>query len=218
MSLSPKSADGPRCRLPCVRLCLLITRSLCVKPPLVVLEAALEEGVEMIQIREKEGQDAELLAWIREVRRRTRSTGAILIVNDRPDLALLAEADGVHLGQDDLPPLEVRRLVGPELLIGLSTHGAAEVVRSRSSPVDYLGLGPLCDTPTKGLSGRGPELLRECLQLASVPVLGIGGITPASLPPLLAAGLDRIAVSAAVLTAKDPAAAVRSLRALLQGR
>ena len=178
------------------------------------MAATLAGGAGLIQIREPEASDRELLAWLRNVREVTAGAGALLVVNDRPDLALLCEADGVHVGQADLPPAEVRRLVGPSLILGRSTHGPEDVIAASREPVDYLGLGPLCDTATKGLAGRGPALI-AAQERTTLPVFGIGGLTVASLPAFVEAGLRRAAVSAAVCSAADPEAVTRALLAAL---
>ena len=163
MSLDPEIV---RARLDSARLYLIFTRGLCRLPPEEVLGQALTAGVDMIQVREPSMPDRELLEWIHDVRDLAAGHHVPLIVNDRPDLALLAAADGVHLGQGDLPPRAVRELLGPERIIGLSTHGDEQVQRSREEPIDYIGIGPIHDTVTKGLPGRGLELLQRSLPLA----------------------------------------------------
>ena len=202
-------------RLQNARLYLLLTRELCKERPLAVLAAAIAGGVDLVQVREPETADAALVEWVREVRRVAGASGTPVIVNDRAYVALVAEADGVHLGQHDLAPGQVRALCGDRLLVGWSTHSAAEIERAAGLPVDYCGLGPVFDTATKGLAGRGLRLLREALPHASSPTFAIGGITLENAASVKEAGAERIAVSSAICGARDPGAAARALRSVL---
>jgi thiamine-phosphate pyrophosphorylase len=204
------AAGARRAALGRTRLQVLVTRALCRRDPLQVVAGALAGGAGLIQIREPGATDRELLAWLQAVRAATRQVAALLVVNDRPDLALLCEADGVHVGQSDLAPADVRRLVGPGLLVGHSTHSLEQVLAASREPLDYLGLGPLRDTGTKRLAGRGPGLL-AAQGRTDLPVFGIGGLTAGTLPAFVEAGLRRAAVSAAVCAAEDPEAATRAL-------
>jgi thiamine-phosphate pyrophosphorylase len=206
--------DDARARLAEARLCLLLTRRLCRRPPLEVLAAAIDGGCGLVQIREPDSGDGALVAWVRDALRLTNERGVPLVVNDRADVAVIAGADGVHLGADDIRPDDVRAAFGRDLLVGLSTHGASDVVAARSLSVDYCGLGPVYDTATKGLPGRGLELLRAALPHASVPAFAIGGITVERIPALRAAGATRFAVSNAICSAADPCAVARAFSAL----
>ena len=197
------------------RLCLLLTGSLCVLPWREVLDRALAAGVDCVQLREKSLDDAELLNRARYVADRCHAgigdyPPATCIVNDRPDVALLAGADGVHLGQTDLPPAAVCRLAGRQLIVGVSTSNLAEAHAARAAGADYVGLGPMFPTTTKHKPVlAGPAYLRDFLsdgQLRELPHLAIGGITPESLPPLVDAGVRGIAVSSAVCGSKAPEA------------
>lgn len=212
--MAPAPAD-PRTRIASARLCLLLTRKLCRTPPLDVLGAALRGGVDLVQVRESDLADLALVTWVREVLRVCAAAGVPVIVNNRPDVALVAGAHGVHLGQTDLPPEGIRALCGERLLIGWSTHAAAEIEAASALPVDYCGLGPVFDTSTKGLLGRGLGLVRDALPRARKPTFVIGGITVENVSALAAAGVRRIAVSAAICGAPDPAAAARVLLAAL---
>jgi thiamine-phosphate pyrophosphorylase len=156
-----------------------------------------------------------LVEWVRSVRGVAAELGVPVIVNDRPDVAVIAEADGVHLGQQDLRPEDVRERLGARLLVGLSTHSRADVESAAALAADYLGLGPVFDTATKGLAGRGLDLVRDALPRARRPAFAIGGITAANVPALRAAGAGRIAVSQAICAAADPQAAAAELAALL---
>ncbi|MGZ4353085.1 MAG: thiamine phosphate synthase, partial [Gaiellaceae bacterium] len=124
------------------------------------VEAALAGGVDVVQLRDKDASDDELVEAGRRFRRLTREAGALLVVNDRPDLAVACDADGVHVGQDDLPVAEARAVVGPKRLVGLSTHSPEQIRAARG--VDYLGVGPVFATPTKpGREPVGLELVRD---------------------------------------------------------
>jgi thiamine-phosphate pyrophosphorylase len=181
-----------------------------------VLAAALEGGVDVVQLREKDASGDELLAAGRLFRRLTRAAGALFVVNDSPELALRCEADGVHVGQDDLPVPEVRALVG-DLIVGLSTH-SPEQIRAAEG-VDYIGVGPVYATPTK--AGRAPvglELVEEAARAAALPWFAIGGIDLENVDEVVAAGASRIAVVRALRDADDPRATAQALRRRLPPR
>lgn len=174
------------------------------------LEAAIRGGVDLVQVREKDLSDRELLPRLEEARELTRRLGVPLVVNDRPDLAVLAGADYVHLGQDDLP-VEAARSFG--VGIGLSTHAAAEV---DAAEADYIGVGPVYSTPTKeGRSAVGLGLVRHAAERARMPWFAIGGIDASNAAEVVAAGATRLAVVRAIGEAPDPEAAARELRAAL---
>jgi thiamine-phosphate pyrophosphorylase len=175
-----------------------------------VLRAAIAGGVDIVQLREKRLSDEELTVVARDASVLCRRLGALFIVNDRPAVALEAGADGVHVGQDDMPVAQVRELVGQELLIGLSTHAPEEIDAAES---DYIGVGPVHATPTKpGRPAVGLELVRHAAARARVPFFAIGGIDEDNLPEVLAAGGQRVAVVRAVADAGDPESAARALR------
>ncbi len=177
------------------------------------LEAILSAGVDLVQLREKDAEAGDLLRWTEVFRAAASRHGALFLVNDRPDVALAAGADGVHLGQNDLPPAVARRILGPEALIGLSCH-APEDHDLAPPEADYLTAGPIWETPTKpGRPGTGLELVRRAARTVDRPWFAIGGITPANLPEVVAAGARRVVVVRAVTEAPDPAAAVRALLA-----
>jgi thiamine-phosphate pyrophosphorylase len=197
------------------RLCLLLTRSLCRGRPLDVLAAAIEGGVDLVQVREKPfGADA--ADWIAAVLAVCRPRGVPVIVNDRLDLASRCGADGVHLGQEDLAAHAEASLRQRELLLGISTHDAAEMHRAALEAPDYVGVGPCFPTATKGIArGLDPDRLADLLRLARVPAFAIGGIDETNLRRLTSLGVERIAVSAAILQAPAPRAAASALRRLL---
>jgi thiamine-phosphate pyrophosphorylase len=174
------------------------------------LEAAVRGGVDLVQVREKELPDGELLAVLEEARAMTRRLDVPLVVNDRPDLAVLAGADFVHVGQDDLPLPAVRRFGIPA---GLSTHSREEVDRAEA---DYIAVGPVFATPTKpGRPAVGLDLVRYAAVHAPAPWFAIGGIDRTNVADVVGAGARRIAVVRAIGDADDPEAAARGLRRAL---
>ena len=178
-----------------------------------LIEAAVRGGVDIVQVREKSLADRELLAVLEEAREVTRRLGVPFVVNDRPDLALLVEADFVHLGQDDLP-VEAGRRLG--LAVGQSTHAPGEI---DAASADYIGVGPVYATPTKeGRPAVGLELVRYAARRARQPWFAIGGIDRETVEQVVAAGADRIAVVRAICGAPDPEAAAAELKAALPAR
>lgn len=175
-----------------------------------LVEAAVRGGVDLVQIRDKELPDGELLRALEEAREVTRRLGVPLVVNDRPDLAVLVEADAVHVGQDDLPVAAVRRF---RLPVGLSTHTPAEI---DAAEANYIGVGPVNETPTKeGRPAAGLELVRHAAAHARQPWFAIGGIDRTNVEEVLAAGAARIAVVRAIADAPDPETAARELRSAI---
>ena len=181
------------------------------------LQAALDAGADIVQFRDKTRPRGAAYALARQVADRCRAAGALLIVNDYADLAVAVGADGVHVGQDDLPPEAARAVVGPERLIGLSSSYLEEVRAAAGDPtVDYLGFGALFPTGTKpDAEPAGPDLLARARQLSSVPIVGIGGVTAVNLGAAFAAGADAVAVVSAIFGAPDPGAATRELLATI---
>jgi len=179
-----------------------------------VVTAALAGGATVVQLRDKERTGTALVGVGRHLRALTRAQGGLLIVNDRVDVALALDADGAHVGQDDLPAREVRRLLGPDRLLGVSARTVEEAVRAAGEGADYIGFGPVFPTATKGDAGppRGLEDLRRACHAVAVPVVAIGGITPDNVGAALAAGAAGVAVIAAVVAAPDMMAATRALR------
>jgi thiamine-phosphate pyrophosphorylase len=181
-----------------------------------LLRAAIAGGVDVVQLREKHLPDDELVAVANAARALCERFGALLIVNDRPLVAREVGADGVHVGQDDMPVEEVRELVGPELLVGLSTHSPDEVDAVDAELLDYIGVGPVHATPTKpGRPAVGLELVRHAAANAPVPFFAIGGIDAANAPEAIAAGARRLCVLRAIAAAEEPEHAARELRGLL---
>jgi len=181
-----------------------------------LLGAAIAGGVDVVQLREKDLGDEELLAVARRAREICKRHGTLFVVNDRPDLAREVFADGVHVGADDMPVAEARELVGPDMLIGLSTHAPAEIDAVDPGIVDYIGVGPIHATPTKpGRPAVGLELVRYAAAHAPVPFFAIGGIDAEHAPDVIAAGARRLCVLRAIASAEDPERAARELRELL---
>lgn len=184
-----------------------------------VVAAALEAGAPAIQLRDKERSAAELYPLALRLRALTRTAGALFFVNDRLDLALATEADGVHLGPDDLPVAAVRRVVPEAFLIGYSTDDPAGAARAVAEGVDYLGTGTVWPTSSKGDAGTaiGPEGVARMAAAVPVPVVGIGGITPKNALLLAGTGAAGVAVIGSVMAAQDPGRAVRELLAAFGG-
>ncbi|MFM9994357.1 MAG: thiamine phosphate synthase [Phycisphaerales bacterium] len=196
------------------RLCVLISQNLCRRSWEDVARAAVAGGADCLQLREKELDDGELLARARRLREIAEGRAAV-VINDRPDIALLAGADGVHLGQTDMSVADVRRLAGFGLLIGVSTENLDQARAAVGDGADYCGVGPMFGTATKEKQRlAGPGYLREYLADPATrerPHLAIGGITPRNVGELREAGCRGVAVSSAVCEADDPGAVCRAL-------
>ena len=195
-------------RLARARLMLVVE-----KCPEALLEAALRGGVDVVQLRDKELADAELVAAAVSFRRACDAHGALFVLNDRPDLVEACDADGVHVGQDDTSVAEARALLGAERLVGLSTHSRAEMDVAEN--VDYLGVGTIFATPTKAEDAVGLELVRVAAEAARVPWFAIGGIDLSNVHLVAAAGAHGVAVVRAIRDAEDPESAARELASAL---
>ncbi len=181
------------------------------RPLLEVVEKCLDSGVRAIQLREKDLSTRELFTLAETLRELTRKYRAALFINDRIDVALALEADGVHLPGHSFPAESARKIVGPEMLIGVSTHSVAEAKEAEAGGADFIVFGPVFDTPSKHPYGppQGADALRAVHQAITLPLFAIGGMTPARVPALKEAGADGIAVISALLTAPDPRQVVR---------
>ena len=176
------------------------------------LEACMRGGVDLVQLREKNLDARPLVARAGAALRACRAHGVPFIVNDRPDIALEVGADGVHVGQDDVSPGLARRLLGPDAIVGLSTHSPAELVASVTEPVDYVSAGPVEPTPTKpGRPGTGTTYVTEAVRRAGRPVFVTGGVRPETVGGPVAAGARRFVVVRYVTEARDPEPAARAL-------
>lgn len=182
-----------------------------------IVDAALAGGVRLIQLREKAMPMPDFLRLAEQIRARTARAGALLIINDRVDVALAIGADGVHLGQEDFPIAPARRLA-PNLIIGASTHSAAEARAAEQAGASYINIGPLFPTKTKAWSGEflGLKGLRAIARRVTIPWTVMGGIKKAHIPDLLKAGARTVAVVTAVTAATDPAQATRDLLVMLR--
>jgi thiamine-phosphate pyrophosphorylase len=176
-------------------------------------------GVDIVQLRDKDLADGALLERAAVARDAAHAAGALFVLNDRPDLAVACDADGVHVGQDDVPAAVARRIVGPDALVGLSTHAPGELDASAAEPVDYVSAGPIEPTPTKpGRPGTGLDFIRWAAERSLHPFFVTGGVSPATLPAIAAAGATRFVVVRALTEAPDPVAVARELRRLVDTR
>jgi len=179
--------------------------------------AVCEAGVDIVQLRDKEpATDRMILERAGVAREAAHAAGALFVLNDRPDLAVACGADGVHVGQDDVPAAVARRIVGPDALVGLSTHAPDELTASAGEPVDYISAGPVEPTPTKpGRPGTGLDYVRLAAERSTHPFFVTGGVSPATLPTIAAAGATRFVIVRALTEAADPAAIAKELRRLI---
>jgi len=180
------------------------------------LEDCIAGGVDLVQLRDKRLDARPLLERARLAARVCAAAGVPFILNDRPDLALEAGADGVHVGQDDAPPRLARRILGPEAVVGLSTHGPADLVAAGSEPVDYLSAGPVSPTPTKpGRPGTGLGYLRHASVATALPWFVTGGVSPDTVGAMIEAGARRFVVVRWLTESAEPRAAARALVAAI---
>jgi thiamine-phosphate pyrophosphorylase len=182
-----------------------------------LLAAVIDGGCRMVQLREKEWPSGRLLPLARRLRERCRRAGVTFVVNDRVDLAVAADADGVHLGQDDLPARIARPLLRPGMLIGVSTHDVEQARAAREDGAEYVAVGSMFPTVTKAeFQLVGPALLRKLRAEIRVPLIGIGGITHDNVADVVRAGADGVAVISAVCAAPDPTSATRRFLELIR--
>jgi len=180
------------------------------------LPAVITAGIAMVQLRERRLNDGDLVAVARRCAGLCKAGGVPFIINDRPDIALLCDADGVHVGQDDLSVGDVRSLVGSGRIVGLSTHSPDQVEAARASGADYIGVGPVHATPTKkGRPAVGLDLVRYAAAHAAQPFFAIGGIDPSNIRSVSAAGASSVSVLRWVTRAVDPPSAVTQLLAAM---
>ena len=190
--------------------------------PMDLTRALLDGGARFLQLRAKHLPSAELLDLAAAIAELARPRGARLIVNDRADLARLANADGVHLGQDDLPPAAVRAIVGADAIVGVSTHTVEQIDRAVAEPVSYVAIGPVFGTTTKatGYEAVGLEIVRAAAERAArrgLPLVAIGGITLATAASVIASGAASVAVIGDLLATGDPEARTREYVVRLSG-
>ena len=205
-----------RGRFEAVLLYVLITESLCAGDWLTTAEAALRGGADALQLREKNLSDRELLDRAKRLAQLCHERDALCIVNDRPDIAVLAGADGVHLGRHDLPVAEARRVVGKDAIVGVSTHAVDEARAAIAAAPDYVAVGPIFETSTKSIDHvAGPGLWSAVRAETSLPMVAIGGIDAINVEALLKVGCRRICVCQYVVGATDAETAARELRGLV---
>lgn len=188
------------------------------RPHVEVIRAAIRGGATIVQYREKEGTTRQLLQEAQALRELTRAAGIPFIVNDRVDIALAVDADGVHVGQDDLPARIARRLMGPGKIIGVSASNLQEALEAEAEGADYIGAGPVFATPTKPDAAPpiGLEGLAEICRRVSIPVVAIGGIHEGNAGSVIEAGAAGVAVVSAIVAAPDVEDAARRLRAVVE--
>ena len=175
-----------------------------------ILDAAIAGGCRMVQLREKAWPSGKLLPLAERLRDRCRAAGVTFIVNDRVDLAVAVDADGVHVGQDDLPPRAARPLLRPGMILGVSTHSVEQARAAQAEGADYVAVGSMFPTSTKpDYELVGPDLIRKLRGEIRVPLIGIGGITVANVGDVIGAGADGVAVISAVCAAPDAGTACR---------
>jgi thiamine-phosphate pyrophosphorylase len=183
-----------------------------------VVDTLARAGAGLIQLRAKGLPDRRLVALARAALAAARASGACLVLNDRADIARLAGVDGLHLGQDDLSPADARAVVGVEMLLGLSTHGLAQLAAAAAEPVDYVAIGPVFPTRTKENPDPvvGVEMVRQARAMTSRPLVAIGGITRANARAVVEAGADGVAVISDLLDSPDLARAFGQLAAAIR--
>ncbi len=210
------SGTANRERLEAAQLYVLLTRSHCVASLDWTIAEAAAGGADVFQLREKDLPDRALLDLARSVRRWTRTAEVLFIVNDRPDIARLAEADGVHLGQDDMTVKDARRIAGPDMMIGVSTHSIEQLRQAVLDGADYVGIGPVFASKTKAFDlFAGLEYVRAACAETTIPAFALGGIDTRNVYDVVAAGASRVAVSSAICTVDDPRQAAALLKKAL---
>jgi thiamine-phosphate pyrophosphorylase len=188
------------------------------RSPITILHEFLAGGVRLVQLRAKELSAGEFLTLAKEARQLTREAGATFIVNDRADIALAVGADGVHLGQDDLPLAAARKVLGPEQIIGISTHDLDQACSAELNGADYIGFGPIFGSTTKdtGYSPRGLQMLSEIRAAVKIPVVAIGGINESNVAEVWNTGADAAAIISDLMAAEDIGTKIKRLLTSLQ--
>ena len=212
--LAPPEAIGGlrRQRLQWARLYFVCEARPHGEDPEALLNAAMSGGAGMIELRDREQPRNAVERSGRTFRRLADTYGALFIVNDDPHLALELRADGVHVGQDDMDPAEARRIMGPDAIIGLSTHSREQIEAAERAPVDYISVGPVWETPTKeGRPATGLDLIGEAAEIAEKPWFAIGGIDTENMSEVASAGAERLCVVRAIRDAANPRAAATTL-------
>jgi thiamine-phosphate pyrophosphorylase len=212
LSLTFRPAD----RLANVRLYVLITESACKRPWLETAELAIQGGADCLQLREKTIPGDELLRRAVQLSQLCRKNKVLCIINDRPDISLLANADGVHLGQDDIPAPQARRILGNQKIIGVSTHNLDQAKKAVIDGADYIGVGPIFKSSTKPRDFvAGLEYAAQAARHIAIPKVAIAGIRLENVDQVLAAGINAVAITAAITGSQDVAGATRRIKELL---
>jgi len=218
MSLAPPESVGPlrQERLRTARLYFVCEARPGGADPEPLLRAALSGGADIVQLREKQLGRVEIERAAATFRRVCDTYSAPFIVNDDPELARACDADGVHVGQDDTSAEHARALLGPNAIVGLSTHSPEQIADAAGRPVDYISAGPIWETPTKaGRPAVGLELISHAAEHAPHPFFAIGGIDPSNVAQVVAAGAQRLCVVRAIRDAAEPTAVAEELRRIL---
>ncbi|MCQ8865712.1 thiamine phosphate synthase [Vibrio splendidus] len=183
----------------------------------VVVEQAVAGGVTMVQVREKHGDVRAFIERAQAVKSILVGSGVPLIINDRVDVALAVDADGLHLGQSDMPAELARQLIGPDKILGLSIETEQQLQEADSLPIDYIGLSALFTTPTKTNLKKhwGYDGIKMALETTKLPIVGIGGINESNIPQLVESGIHGLALVSAICHAEDPKQATRDLLSLM---
>lgn len=183
-----------------------------------VVEQAVAGGVTMVQVREKHGDVRAFIERAQRVKATLKGTGVPLIINDRVDVALAVDADGLHLGQSDMPATIARQLIGENKILGLSIENEQQLEESNHLPIDYIGLSAIFATPTKTNTKKhwGVEGLKKALETTRLPIVGIGGINENNIPELMATGVHGLALVSAICHADDPKASSEHLLSLMR--
>ncbi|MBI5789817.1 MAG: thiamine phosphate synthase [Candidatus Schekmanbacteria bacterium] len=189
-------------------------------PPLQLIEMAVAGGVDIVQLRYKEENIRFLLDLGQKIQPILKAKNIPLIINDRLDVAQILDADGVHLGQEDIPPIKARQILGANKIIGLSTHSLEQAKAAQNEPIDYLAVGPVFSTNTKKMASPplGTAFLTQIAGITALPWLIIGGINSSNLADVIAAGAKRIAVVSAISEAEDVTLAARTLKKMLENK
>ncbi len=212
MSTSATKRDDRLKHLQRATVYLLVSEEPCVRPIETVVRDALSNGVGVVQLREKQLSDRKLVELGRQIQPIVHEYGGLLIMNDRPDLAVLTDADGVHVGQDELRVSDARQIVGDDRIVGVSTHSIAQVCQACSDGADYIGVGPTFPSGTKSFSEfPGLDLVREASKECDVPWFAIGGISARNIHEVREAGARRVAVSGALCGSEAPGAVAGEL-------
>jgi len=201
-----------------VHLCVIVTEKMAKRPAVEVVRLAIASGADMIQMREKEMSDREFKELALELREEVDPERALFIVNDRVAIARLVRADGVHVGQDDLPAPQAREIIGDEAILGVSTHSLEQARKAMEDGADYIGAGPVFPTATRGYTeGLGTDYLRRVAGEVNIPFLAIGGINLENIDEVIAAGCRRVAVCSAIISSDDIEGTTRRFKERLLG-